>query len=158
MPGRNRAEPSPAQALYRRARRTKSQGRLRARAQRPLPILGACSGEVRGTMGETGATPLSAYNPPPDAGVSLDTSTRRILKTKGGRATHPRFRTDGADPVSEGGNAAEVFADMLLADPADRNDPAARQRLRDAEDFLGHEDTLSVMAKRTVAVVGDDQL
>jgi hypothetical protein len=29
-----------------------------ARAQRPLPILGACSGEVRGTMGETGATPF----------------------------------------------------------------------------------------------------
>jgi hypothetical protein len=60
----HRAVSSPLQALYRRARRTKSQGRLRVQAQRPLPILGACSGEVRGTMGETGATPLSAYAPP----------------------------------------------------------------------------------------------
>lgn len=50
MPVHNRAESSSMQALYRRLRRTKSQGRLRDRAQRPLPILGACIGEVRGSM------------------------------------------------------------------------------------------------------------
>jgi hypothetical protein len=37
-------------------------------------------------------------------------------------AAHPRLGPDRLDPIGEGRDEAEVLADMLLADPADRND------------------------------------
>src|SRR5262245_36743903 len=68
-------------------------------------------------------------------------------------STHPRFRTNCLDPISERRNEAEVFANVLLADPSNGNDPASGQRNSRAEDSLRHENALGVMSKSAVAEV-----
>jgi hypothetical protein len=45
-------------------------------------------------------------------------------------APHPGQRPDGAHPVGEGRDEAEVFLDVLLADPPGRDHLAGRQRER----------------------------
>ena len=53
---------------------------------------------------------------------------RRFRTLKLHRAAHPRLRTDCLGPIGKGRNKAEVFADMLLADPSNRDHPAGRER------------------------------
>src|SRR5947209_18806950 len=51
-----------------------------------------------------------------------------------------------------------MFADVLLADPSDRDNPASGQRDGRTEDGFGHEDALGMVAERAVPEVGDDHL
>jgi len=45
---------------------------------------------------------------------------------------------------------------VLLVDPPDRDLPARGDRYGRAENLLGHEDALSVVAQSTVPEIGDD--
>ena len=53
------------------------------------------------------------------------------------------------------GNPAEIVLDVLLADSADRDDLAGAVRQRLSKDRLAQEDSLAVMAQRTMAHVGE---
>ena len=81
---------------------------------------------------------------------------REIFESLG--ATHPGFRAYGSCPIGEGRDEAEIFAHMLLADPAHRNNAAGREADGMAEYGLGHEYALGVMTQSPVAEVSKDGL
>ena len=72
--------------------------------------------------------------------------------------THPGLGPDGLHPIGEARDEAKVFLDMLLADPAGRDDAPSREREGRAENRLGHEDALRMVAQRPVPKVGSDLL
>ena len=72
--------------------------------------------------------------------------------------SHPRLRPNAPQPVRGGGNAPQVFLDVLLANPAHRHNPALGGGDADAEDALAQEDALGVVAQGAVAHVGDVRL
>jgi hypothetical protein len=74
------------------------------------------------------------------------------------RAAHPWLGPDGFDPIGEGRDETEVLDDVLLADPAGRDDPAGGQGDGCAEDRFRHEDALGVMPQGAVPEIGDDLL
>ncbi len=65
---------------------------------------------------------------------------------QGDRPAHPGLGTDGAGPIGEGGDSAQIFAHVLLADPACGNDAAAGESQCCAVDRFEHENALGVMA------------
>ena len=71
---------------------------------------------------------------------------------------HPRLGPDRPRPVSKAGNEAQIFADMLLADPAGRDDPARRQGQRFPVDLLQQEDPLGMVAECTMPEIRQDEL
>ena len=80
---------------------------------------------------------------------------RPVFETAG--APHPRQRPDGAHPVGETGDEAEIPLHMLLADPAGRDHPAGRERERRAEDRLQHEYALGMMPQRPMPEIACDR-
>ena len=69
---------------------------------------------------------------------------------------HPGLGLDPSEPVGEARDAAlTVFADMLLADPADGNLTPRLVGERKPENPFGFEDALRVMAQRTVGEDGE---
>ena len=72
--------------------------------------------------------------------------------------SHPGLGPDGLHPISEARNEAEVFLQMLLADPSSRDDAPGREGERRPEDGLGHKDALGMVAQRPVPEVGRDLL
>lgn len=72
--------------------------------------------------------------------------------------THPRLGPNGLHPIDEARDEAEVLLNMLLADPAGRDDTPGREGEGRAENRLGHEDALRMVAQRPVPKVGCDLL
>lgn len=72
--------------------------------------------------------------------------------------THPRLGPIGLHPIGEARDEAEVLLNMLLAVPASRDDAPGRQHEGRAENRLGHEDALRMVAQRSVPKVGCDLL
>ena len=72
--------------------------------------------------------------------------------------THPRLGPDRPRPVSKAGNEAQIFADMLLADPAGRDDPARRQGQRFPVDLLQQENSLRMMPQGAMPEIRQDEL
>jgi len=73
-------------------------------------------------------------------------------------APHPWHRLDRSSPVRETRDETEILGDMLLADPACRDDAARREGDRHTEDRLGHEDALGMMPERPVPEIRNDLL
>src|SRR6516162_2740622 len=73
-------------------------------------------------------------------------------------AAHPGFGTDAPHPIGEGRDESEVLDNVLLTDPARRNDAAGRQCDGRTKDRLGHEDAFGVMAERAVPEIRCDLL
>ena len=73
------------------------------------------------------------------------------------RAAHPWLWADTFHPIGKRRDEAEILDDMLLADPARRDDPAGRQGDGRTEDGLGQEDALGMVAERAVPEIRDDR-
>jgi len=71
---------------------------------------------------------------------------------------HPGLGPDSLHPVGETRDEAKVFLNMLLTDPPGRDDASGRQREGLAENRLGHEDALGMVAQRPVPEVRCDLL
>jgi hypothetical protein len=79
---------------------------------------------------------------------------RAALSRVGVRSSqHPTLRLNPAQPVSHRGDPAEVFEDVPLADEADWDYPAGRERDRGPKHFFEHEDARSVMPEGPVPEV-----
>src|SRR5271165_1870716 len=70
-------------------------------------------------------------------GGLLDTAFRQY-GVKLPRLAHPRFRADRLDPVGKRRNEAEIFPNVLFADPPGGDDPACRKRDGRSEDRFQH--------------------
>src|ERR1700722_5254243 len=86
------------------------------------------------------------------AGEGIDVAVDRL------GAAHPGLGPGAAHPVGEARDEAQIFADMLLADQADRHDAAGRERDRRPEEAFEHEDAFGVMPQRAMPEVGGDRL
>ena len=73
-------------------------------------------------------------------------------------AAHPGLWADTLHPIGKGRDEAEILDDMLLADPARRDDAAGRQGDGRTEDGLGQEDAFGVVAERAVPEIRGDRL
>lgn len=73
-------------------------------------------------------------------------------------AVHPRTDRHFGDPVLERRDAAQIFLHVLFGDVADRHRFSLRVGDGHAEEALGEEDALGVVAKGAVAKVGDKAL
>ena len=71
---------------------------------------------------------------------------------------HPGLGPDGLHPVGEARDEAKVFLDMLLTDPAGRDDAPGRECEGRPENRLGHEDALGMVAQGPVPKVRCDLL
>lgn len=71
---------------------------------------------------------------------------------------HPRLVGDVFQPVLHAGNPAQIFLDVLFADQTGGDFLPGTVGDGDAEDRLGHEDALSVMAQGAMAPVGVHRL
>lgn len=63
---------------------------------------------------------------------------------------HPGLRRDQARPIGKGGDRAQVFAHVLLADQTHRNDPAIGIDESLAEQGFEHEYPLGMVPQRAV--------
>src|SRR3984957_14854896 len=86
------------------------------------------------------------------AGEGIDVAVDRL------GAAHPGLGPDAAHPVGEARDEAQIFADMLFADQADRHDAASRKLDRGPEEAFEHEDAFGVMAQGAMPEVGGDRL
>jgi hypothetical protein len=73
-------------------------------------------------------------------------------------AVHPRGHLQVFQPVLHRGNPAQVFLDVLLANPAHRDDPARTVRQCGAKDPLGEKDAFRVMAQGPMANIRQTHL
>ena len=73
-------------------------------------------------------------------------------------APHPGLRADRFHPIGAGRNETEILADMLLANPANGNNPAGYEGDRRAKDRLGHGYALGMMTQSTMSEIGNDLL
>ena len=90
--------------------------------------------------------------PPLRGGEGIDLLVDRLC------AAHPGLGPDAAHPVGETRDEAEIFADMLLADQAHRNDAPGRERDGRPEEALQHEDAFGVVPQGAVPKIGGDRL
>jgi len=100
---------------------------------------------------ELGAlSPTSQRHPIASSGVVV------LLRSKleaGMLAEHPGHRLNPGQPVSDGGNPAKVFEDVLLADESHGKNPACRERDGHPEDLFQQINALGVVPERTVPEV-----
>ena len=61
-------------------------------------------------------------------------------------------------PILRRGNAAEVFANVLLSQIPDRDLPSVAVDNSNAKELLWEENSLGMMAKRPVAKIGEERL
>src|SRR3546814_2343716 len=71
---------------------------------------------------------------------------------------HPGLRRDQARPISKGGDRAQVFTHVLLADQTHRNDPAIGIDEGLAEECFKHEYPLGMVPQRAVTGVCENSL
>ena len=89
-----------------------------------------------------------------DSALVLRTPGKRIdIEMDGLGAAHPGLGPDTAHPVGEAWDEAQIFADMLFADQANRHDAPARDRDRGPEETFEHEDAFGVVAQRAMTEI-----
>ena len=71
---------------------------------------------------------------------------------------HPGLRCNEARPIGKGGDRAKILTNVLLADEADRNNPAVSIDDRHPEQGFEHEDALGMVPERAVPGVREDSL